>query len=521
MNQRLCFLVSVFCLFSCESSPLFRPTETAKLVDKIWRVESYTKEFHNTDHALRVDRKDVFVYEPLDQTPGHFTRTSFNETTEAYDTLSDTGAEIRLEFLLNASAGSGEAGDFFLYRFYGENADRQFCRPDPLQVNPNRERGDWAWKDTERPIMEVPPMAEVFLQFQGMEDVGNFDKYPGHTDYEFTLLTEDRFVVEQRYVVGRYEIIKRAECIPISCEERDESEPGEILAAWTELEEIPNMLANAVSLVSEGEVFLMSGTIGEDAQLYCYAYHIESDTWTQKADVPGAARSRAVGFTFDKSLFIGGGINAQSIEPFQDFWMFNQLEDVWTPIADFPGEARFDAVGFAIGNKGYVGAGKNWLGQLLKDFWEYDLLTNQWKQIPDLPGPERSEAVGFSIGNLGYVGLGLGSSTSNLQDFWVFDPATEEWTAGPVWPNSGRVKAGVMTLADRVFICGGREVHSSGSTFHKDLWEYVPSDNIWNKKSDFPGSESYDFIGGGDLDGGLGLLGGQSGAFWKYSPDDD
>lgn len=519
MNRQFVLLISLLFLFACEPSPRFRPNETAKLVDKIWRVESYTKEFRNTNYSLRVDREDSYEFHPQDQYPGHLTRLTFNESTQMYDSLFDSGIEMRLEFMLKEDLDIGEKGDFVFYRFAGQDLNSQYCRPTPSLTVDNDDHGSWAWKDTDLPIMEVPPMAEVFIAFTSVLDEGKYDQYPGKADYEFTLLEADRFEVAQHYVVGKYEIVKRAVCVPISCEERDIVDPIPVLPAWTAVDDIPTPLINSVSAVANGEVFVMTGSIGESAQRSCWAYDIESWEWSVKPDVPGPERTRAVGFATNKYVFVGGGVSALVLHPYQDFWMLDTEENVWTQIADFPGEARFDATGFAIGNKGYVGAGKDWLGKSLKDFWEFDPANNTWRQIPNLPGAGRSEAIGFAIGDVGYVGLGLGPLSANMSDFWIFDPATDQWTAGPTWPNSGRIKPGVMAMSDRVVICGGREVFATGSNFYQDAWEYVPAEDRWTKKTDFPGSESYDFIGGGDPERDVGFLGGSSGKFWKFSPE--
>ena len=46
--------------------------------------------------------------------------------------------------------------------------------------------------------------------------------------------------------------------------------------------------------------------------------------------------------------------------------------DTWTQRADFGGTARSGAVGFSIGSKGYIGMGWDIDGYLRKDFWEYE-----------------------------------------------------------------------------------------------------------------------------------------------------
>src|SRR2546423_8607295 len=89
----------------------------------------------------------------------------------------------------------------------------------------------------------------------------------------------------------------------------------------------------------------------------------------------------------------------------------SHAQDTWTQKADFGGTARSGAVGFSIGSKGYIGTGENYIDPYGKnDFWEYDPVVNTWLQKADFGGAARYLAVGFSIGNKGYIGTGAADS---------------------------------------------------------------------------------------------------------------
>src|SRR6266705_3202749 len=95
----------------------------------------------------------------------------------------------------------------------------------------------------------------------------------------------------------------------------------------------------------------------------------------------------------------------------------SHAQDTWTQKADFGGAARSGAVGFSIGSKGYIGTGADSGFVFQKDFWEYDPATNAWTQKADFGGTARSGAVGFSIGSKGYIGTGADNSGLR-NDFW-------------------------------------------------------------------------------------------------------
>jgi hypothetical protein len=102
-----------------------------------------------------------------------------------------------------------------------------------------------------------------------------------------------------------------------------------------------------------------------------------------------------------------------------------RAQDTWTQKADFGGTARSGAAGFSIGSKGYIGTGYDSNISDQKDFWEYDPATNAWTQKADLGEAivGRIAAVGFSIGSKGYIGTGYGGyPVWWLNDFWEYTP---------------------------------------------------------------------------------------------------
>src|SRR3972149_4734414 len=97
------------------------------------------------------------------------------------------------------------------------------------------------------------------------------------------------------------------------------------------------------------------------------------DTWTQKADFGAAERWSAVGFSIGTKGYIGTGFyNDVTPSYYKDFWEWDQATNTWTQKTDFGGTARSGAVGFSIGTKGYIGTGVDGVVGYTKDFWEGD-----------------------------------------------------------------------------------------------------------------------------------------------------
>src|SRR5690606_23222705 len=89
--------------------------------------------------------------------------------------------------------------------------------------------------------------------------------------------------------------------------------------------------------------------------------------------------------------YLGTGNDANGNKT--DFWEYDPATDTWTQKAVVPGYGRDEAAGFTIGNNGYIGG-----GYAPKTFYEYNPATNSWTQKANIPGSYAYENVGFSIG---------------------------------------------------------------------------------------------------------------------------
>src|ERR1039457_731143 len=131
-------------------------------------------------------------------------------------------------------------------------------------------------------------------------------------------------------------------------------------------------------------------------------------TWVQMANLGGAARSGATGFSIGTKGYIGTGyvvVTPSTSAPTNDFWEWDQATNIWTQKANFGGVARTSAIGFSIGAQGYIGTGTGASGNY-NDLWEWDQATNIWTQKANFGGAARDASVGFSIGTKGYIGTG-------------------------------------------------------------------------------------------------------------------
>jgi len=224
-------------------------------------------------------------------------------------------------------------------------------------------------------------------------------------------------------------------------------------------------------------------------------------SWAPRARQPDVTfgfinRSNASGFTIGNPInkaYVACG--SSSITTYhKDLWEYNPQTDTWTQKADLPGVGRYNAVGFSINTKGYIGTGMTSTG-VVKDFYEFDPVGNQWFSRQSLPAGAsgREQAFGFGIasGSLmkGYVGGGVAAG-ADLKDFYEFDQPGNTWTAvgaKPDFPGGKRMGAGAFTLGDKGYVVGGYS--SSTNTYFRDLYEYDPvtGGGTWTARTSMPG----------------------------------
>jgi N-acetylneuraminic acid mutarotase len=214
--------------------------------------------------------------------------------------------------------------------------------------------------------------------------------------------------------------------------------------------------------------------------------------WTPRTgqrDVGGAiVRVNGSGFTIGTKAYVGLGYDGSpaAANLRKDFWEYDPATDTWTQKATFPGAARYNAVGFSVAGKGYIGTGTTSSGAV-KDFYQYDPINNTWKLRASLPttASVREQAFGLVIAAKGYIGGGYVTGTGDLNDFYEYDPLGNAWKTRATFGGGKRLGAASFTVDTQGFVAGGYSTTSN--TWFKDLWEYDPASDTWTQRADMPG----------------------------------
>ncbi len=221
-----------------------------------------------------------------------------------------------------------------------------------------------------------------------------------------------------------------------------EFDPGN--NSWTAIAEFPGAArAGAVAFTINGKAYVGTGGSTNVSYNDFYEYDPSNNTWTPIADFAGGTRAGAVGFSINQKGYVGLGspiIDSDAISP-SDMYEYDPTSDTWLQKANFEGTARTFAVGFGLLGKGYVGTGGQSNNYNSQDFWKFDPSSNSWSQILNLPGTARGTATGIAHNGKGYIATGF--SGDWLSDFWVL-------TLEPVYQMSVPFGGSVQIAGDHL-----------------------------------------------------------------------
>lgn len=131
---------------------------------------------------------------------------------------------------------------------------------------------------------------------------------------------------------------------------------------------------------------------------------------------------------------IGYVVNQRPGQPTR-LWAYDPTTDSWSQKADFPGPARSRGVAFSMARSGYFGLGLAPDGQGLRDVWQYNPTTNQWRYSSEYPGQGNQLLAVFSAPDgikpeRAYLGWGYEAQRTSMgvirtvgcTDFWELTP---------------------------------------------------------------------------------------------------
>lgn len=172
-----------------------------------------------------------------------------------------------------------------------------------------------------------------------------------------------------------------------------------------------------------GYVYLAGGVgVGAAAALTLYRYEISSNTWTQKADMPGG-RAYA-GFAVARyKLIVWGGSNSGPTTFYTDTFSYDPVSDTWSTLSDTPSNILLP-VGCSTQNYVYSFAGHIYG---TSTFMRLDPAIGTWETIATPTGYSKFGIAGEFGGRLWWVGeAGPGGGPYPCH---VYNPSTNTWAS--------------------------------------------------------------------------------------------
>jgi gliding motility-associated-like protein len=217
-------------------------------------------------------------------------------------------------------------------------------------------------------------------------------------------------------------------------------------------------------------------------------------SWKKKADWPGGSALSAGVFSIGSKIYVCSGVNFNEATRIysKSVWVYDVNTNVWSQVADLPGEQRSSAVAFSVRGKGYIGLGGGIFSNTrFRDFLEYDPVTNDWTSVGNYPGAYAPASLAFSVNGKAYVLLSA-YSDSGAGDLWEFEPLKRKWTKKAPYPLINPAYITSFVISNKAYVGTGA---SSAGFMTKDFFEYDPALDKWTRKANFGGDLRHSAVG--------------------------
>ncbi len=244
---------------------------------------------------------------------------------------------------------------------------------------------------------------------------------------------------------------------------------------WEQKANIPGNVARGwpIGFSLDGKGYIGGGDIGGfSLRSDFYSYDPVLDSWTQKADFGGGVRDGAFSCTYDGKAYIIGGFDGNYA--LGEVWEYEPDQDQWTQKNNYLGGQTIFPSGFIQNDRIYVGTGSPDGFSSKSDFYEYNPSTDTWIQKSDLPGVAKQGCIGFAVDNMGYMGGGQENYSNVLPDFYSYDVNTDTWQIEPNlgFPDDASVAWSTAAVYDNVIYLGtGADFNNNALNFSDEFYK--------------------------------------------------
>jgi N-acetylneuraminic acid mutarotase len=279
--------------------------------------------------------------------------------------------------------------------------------------------------------------------------------------------------------------------------------------SWATRASLPSGRTGVVAAAVDGVIYAIGGKSGGQSLAKVVAYYpgmAGFTEWRSKAPLPESAAHFNGAAVIDGKIYVTGGYNLLSNEPYLRNWnlRYDPEANTWSSLAPLP-QLAYGGVSAALNGKLYVyvvyGPDGNWQAAL----YRYDPATDTWTERANPPAIQKGATSGVMNGKL-YIAGGFSGPAAPVATLTMYNPATDTWrTKAPM--STARGGATGRAINGKLYVAGGNKALSLEPLALTEV--YDPATNSWSKRADMK-TPRY-AAGSAALNGNLYVLGGYGG----------
>ena len=240
---------------------------------------------------------------------------------------------------------------------------------------------------------------------------------------------------------------------------------------WWQGADMPAPREYLALAASDSRVYAVGGLSDAGWEARIDEYNPSTNTWAFKTNMPSARLAHGAAVVNNK-LYVIGGMKANDSNQSQSVEMLDLNTNYWYTLNPLP-TGRRDFALAVMGNFIFVvGGTRDGDGNgTLRNLEVLDTNTNTWQILASMPTGRRYLAAAAYGGKV-YAFGGVDDQQDNRIE--VFDPSYNAWSTLGTTMAGGRFSFGAATIADRIYLVGGRNV---ASYFTNWVDEFNPQNN--------------------------------------------
>ena len=223
---------------------------------------------------------------------------------------------------------------------------------------------------------------------------------------------------------------------------------------WEGKANMPTVRSNVAVSVVDGKIYAIGGSKMKKIQRHggfsteseelptVEMYDPETDTWTQKADMPMSKKTKTC--VVDGKIYaIGGWSTANEQSQLETVEVYDPATDTWAKVQSM-NHARCSAGISVVNGEIYAMGGIGWppnrdqSGRYLSSLYlsnveVFNPKTNRWRERTEMSVPKAAHSTSVIDGKIYVIGghLQEGTKSTILLTIEIYDPATDRWTQAP------------------------------------------------------------------------------------------